>query len=295
MLYIYVVLALLLVALLVCAGIAAFVGWKLTHPAARALDEYPQAYGLVHENVQFPSRTHDVTLQGWFLPTKAEPANMTIILSHGYSGNRLEKGLPALSLVQSLVSAGYNVLMYDFRNSGESGGALTTVGFLEKQDLLGAIDWVRNHVPGRIGLIGFSMGATTSILAAAEDPGVSGVVADSPFHQLKPYLQDNLSVWSRLPSFPFTRLILTILPRLTGIKPEEVDALQAVDLVYPRPILFIHSEDDQAIPYTSSEMMWQKHTDRFDWWRTAQAPHVGSYSCQPQAYISRVIAFFQNC
>ncbi|MFD0697254.1 alpha/beta hydrolase [Paenibacillus sp. GCM10027628] len=275
-------------------GVSTYIGWKLTHPVRKPIDEIPEQYGLHAQAITFPSRMRDVVLHGWFLPTKQTATSMTLVISHGYAGTRLEKGLPALALAKSLVEAGYNVLMFDFRNSGESEGHLTTVGYLEKEDLLGAIDWVKEHVPGKIGLIGFSMGGSTSILAAAEESAVRGVVADSPFSQLSPYLQANLPVWSKLPRFPFTPLILAILPRLIGIHPRDVDALKAVDQLYPRPALFIHSEDDSAIPWSNSEAMWSRHPDVFEIWLTQKAAHVGSYKLQPEAYTKRVLSFFSK-
>ncbi|MBP1992708.1 alpha/beta hydrolase [Paenibacillus eucommiae] len=288
----------LLVLLLGMLGISLYVGWNLTHPARRLLEESPSLYGIAYDNMEFHSRTKDVLLKGWFLPcalnsTHSEP-KMTLILSHGYAGNRLEKGLPALALAKSLVANGFHVLMFDFRNSGESEGRLTTIGMLEKQDLLGAIDWVKEHQPGKIGLIGFSMGATTSLLAAAEEPEIVGVVADSPFSQLKPYLHKNLSVWSRLPHFPFTPLIMAILPVLTGIDTRQVDAFAACERIHPRPLLFIHSRDDQAIPYTQSERMWSQHKGSFEFWQTANVGHVGTYHSYPDEYTSRVLGFFNN-
>ncbi|MFC5453191.1 alpha/beta hydrolase [Paenibacillus aestuarii] len=293
MMVLFVVLLIIIVAALV--GMSIYVGWRLTHPERKPVDEAPQDYGLQAQTVTFPSRTGDVQLQGWFIPSsKQDSPPLTIILSHGYAGTRLEKGLPALALAASLVQAGYHVLMFDFRNSGLSEGHLTTVGYLEKEDLLGAIDWVKAHVPGKIGLLGFSMGGSTSILAAAEEPAVQGVVADSPFSQLSPYLRANLPVWSKLPRYPFTPLILAILPRLIGADPRHVDALAAVDQVYPRPLLLIHSEDDSAIPWNNSKEMWNKHPDTFDLWITRHAAHVGSYRLQPEAYTERVISFFSK-
>jgi uncharacterized protein len=138
------------------------------------------------------------------------------------------------------------------------------------------------------------MGATTSLLAAAESPDIAGIVADSPFNQLKSYLTQNLSVWSKLPNFPFTWLILTILPRLTGIDPYQVDALIAVRQIYPRPVLFIHSQGDTAIPYTQSEKMWRMHPDRFEFWKTETAGHVGTYQLYTKEYTSRVLTFFEH-
>ncbi|SDM93122.1 Alpha/beta hydrolase family protein [Paenibacillus sp. yr247] len=278
-------------------GISTYVGWQLTHPKRKPVDDLPEHYGLHKQDITFPSQTSDVLLDGWFFkspiaPTDANP--MTVIMSHGYAGTRLEKGLPALALAKSIVAAGYHVLMFDFRNSGNSEGSLTTVGYLENQDVLGAIKWVHEHVPSKICLIGFSMGGSTSILAAAEEPAVLGVITDSAFSQLSPYLRDNLPVWSNLPRFPFTPLILTILPRLIGINPRKVDALAAVDHIYPRPILFIHSQDDDAIPWSNSEAMWSRHPDAFELWITKKAGHVGSYQMQPEAYTQRVLAFLSK-
>jgi fermentation-respiration switch protein FrsA (DUF1100 family) len=276
--------------------VSAVVGWKLTHPKHKLVDDSPENYGIAYRDIHFLSRAKDVRLEGWLLtPDKGRPLKpLTVIMSHGYAGTRLEKGLPALSLAQSLTKAGYRVVMYDFRNSGRSEGSMTTIGYLEKQDLLGAVDWVLEHEPGGIAFIGFSMGGTTSILAAADEPAILGAVADSPFSRLKPYLQANLSVWSKLPNFPFTPLILAILPRITGIKAHQVDAIAALERLYPRPVLFIHSEHDTAIPYTHSESMSSLYQDRFDFWKTKEAGHVGSFQKNPSEYTSRVVDFFEK-
>lgn len=278
--------------LVICVGLSGYVGWNLTHPPKLILNDSPLNYNLAFENIEFVSRTQDVTLRGWFLP--ANKSDTTIIMAHGYEKNRLQDDLPALVLAKSLIEADFQVVMFDFRNSGESDGTLTSVGEFEKQDLMAAIDWVKTNHPSKIGLIGFSMGGTTSLLAAADDVSIVGVVADSPFAQLLPYLQDNLSVWSDLPRFPFTPLIINLLPPITGLHPERVDALAAVDLIYPRPILFIHSVDDLSIPYQNSEKMWEKHKDAFEFWKTNKADHMESYKMEAVEYTARILAFVKR-
>jgi fermentation-respiration switch protein FrsA (DUF1100 family) len=285
---------LLVVIGLALVGVSTYVGWQLTHPKRKPVDDSPEHYGLHKMDITFPSLTKDVVLNGWFLQSPFATTGTiptTVIMSHGYAGTRLEKGLPSLALAKSIVAAGHHVFMFDFRNSGESEGKMTTVGYLEKQDILGAIKWVQEQVPSKICLLGFSMGGSASLLAAAEEPAVLGVITDSAFSQLSPYLRDNLPVWSKLPRFPFTPLILTILPRLIGINPRHVDALAAVDHIYPRPILFIHSRDDDAIPWSNSEGMWSRHPDAFELWVTQKAGHVGSYHMQPEPYTQRILAF----
>jgi len=283
-----------IVAAALCAGVvgvAVLIGWKLTHPDRRPLTQSPEQFGLAGEPVRFPSRAGGVALSGWLLAPSGA-ARLTVIFAHGYAGNRLERGLPALALARSLVAAGCRVLMFDFRNSGESEGRLTTVGQLEKFDVLGAVDWVAARFAEPIGLLGFSMGGTASLLAAAEDSRVAGVVADSAFSRLKPYLRRNLSVWSKLPRYPFTPLIMAILPILTRMRPDEVDALAAVKRLYPRPALFIHSEADKAIPAANSRELQAAHPDRFGLWTTPEGGHVGAYAQEPEAYTGRVLAFF---
>ncbi len=90
------------------------------------------------------------------------------ITSHGYTGNRLiwptqghPKGEPGLEFFKFLNNHNYNVLTFDYRNSGESGGHTTTVGFYQQQDLLGAIDTILGQeAKAQIALIGSSQGAS---------------------------------------------------------------------------------------------------------------------------------------
>lgn len=276
-------------------GFAALVGWKLTHPPRKPLAANPGDYGIDYEEVRFLSADGEQELAGWHIPARGgRPVKATVIFSHGYAGNRLEEGLPALALARSLVEEGYDVLMYDFRNCGLSSGTITTVGYYEQQDVLGAVRWAKENGRGPIALLGFSMGATSSLLAAAQDPAVAGVIADSPFSHLTRYLKRNLPVWTRLPNFPFTTLILSILPPLMRTNPDEVDAERAVERLYPRPLLLIHSRADGAIPASHSETLAAKHPDRFELWLTDDAPHVGSYRSDPDRYVRRVLSFLER-
>ena len=77
-----------------------------------------------------------VTLAGWFAP----PENgATIILLHGYGGNRLGMRWHA----EVLVEAGYGVLMYDERASGESGGTVRSFGWQDGADVGGAVEYLK--------------------------------------------------------------------------------------------------------------------------------------------------------
>src|SRR3712207_8592 len=90
------------------------------------------------EEVTFLSDDHQVTLSGWFFAARGvEPGTRcpSLVLSHGIWTGRRE----CLPLALRFSAAGYNVLCFDFRAHGLSGGEFTSVGFRETDDVLGAV------------------------------------------------------------------------------------------------------------------------------------------------------------
>ena len=290
---------LVLAAVLVAAGIALHVTWKLTHPVRKPVDMDPRDFGLSHvETVRFPSREKGLTLAGWYIPAAENgfrSRQRTILFAHGYSQNRLEPHLPALSLAAKLVSAGYDILMFDFRNAGESDPALTTIGLREQEDLRGAIDFVQAVRPDHaIGLLGFSMGAATVLLVGATDTRIKAIVADSPFYSLPEYLRENLPHWTGLPRFPFNGLILTLSPLFLGANPRDVQPYLAVKKA-DKPIFFIHGTSDATVPYENSKRLYELARDPGSaLWLVPGATHVRSYAKEPAEYVNRVVRFFEQ-
>lgn len=289
----------LILSILSTVGISTYIGWSLTHPDRKTIDDSPDNYDLAYEDVSFKSQKGDVELKGWWISAEQNQTRSngkTVIFAHGYSENRLQKQVPNLSLASLLTSNGFNVLLFDFRNSGVSEGTLTTVGQYEKLDLLGAIDYVKSIQPDtKIILFGFSMGASTSLIAAAASDDVSAVIADSPFDDLKLYLEVNLPVWSDLPHFPFTPIILTIIPLITGSDPEQVSPIKDIPLFGQKPILLIHGDADHSIPMANSErILAAANNANAKLWIVPGADHVKARSVDPTAYDQKVLEFLSK-
>lgn len=283
----------LFLAVIACVAISIYVGWNLTHKERKAVVETPKDYGMAYQNVTFTSKDGGLKLKGWVIePTKQ--AKMTVIFSHGYGGNRYEPNVPFLPITKALTDEGYRVIMFDFRASGESEGEMTTIGAKEKYDLLGVIDYAKQHYSEPIALYGVSMGAATSILAASMDEDVKAVIADSAFSDLEGYLRTYMPVWTNLPNVPFTYLIITLIPMITDLDPAESVPIKAVDTIAPRPILFIHSKDDPSIPYEESVKMYNKHPDVFELWLTDKAKHVKSFAMYKEEYMEHMLAFLEK-
>ena len=161
-----VVLPVALVVLAVLYGLVSFlIAQGVTKADRDPQEDHPSNYGLAFEDIEFPSQRGDLVLSGWYLP--GDESSPHLIFVHGIGSVR--SGDNAVELAARLVEQGYNMLLFDLRGHGSSGGDTVSGGYFERWDVLGAFDYLveRGIDPGRIGLMGFSMGAATSILAAA--------------------------------------------------------------------------------------------------------------------------------
>lgn len=275
-----------IILLMLTSAASALVCWTVTHPPRHLPDRTPASVGLAYRDVTFCSREDRLEIKGWLLP--AANSDRVVIMAHGYRNNRLQDDVPALSLARELVKAGYNVLMFDFRNCGESAGAITSIGQYEVRDLLGAVDFVR-HTPGisrRVALLGFSMGAGTAILAAAGEPAVDAVIADSPFADLEKHLKDKCH--------PLGSVLVPELKLLTGLQPERVAPAKEVSKLASRPLLLVHGEADKVISKVSSEQIWRAAGPAASLWTVPEAGHLKAYAVAGSDYSHRVIGFLDD-
>lgn len=118
-----------------------------------------------------------VTLQGWRGEGLGNRRG-TLIYLHGVADNRAS----GAGVIERFRKRGFDVLAYDSRAHGDSGGDACTYGPLEKQDLRRVLDTVR---PGPIVLVGSSLGAAVALQLAADEPRVSAVVAAESFSDLR--------------------------------------------------------------------------------------------------------------
>lgn len=287
---------LLLLAACAYVGISAAVALRFS--LARRCRPAPCAGG---EPVSFAARDGAARIDGWYLPaaTAAAAASVTahdiastpaIVFVHGKDacrGDELKS--PTFALAQALAAAGSAVLMIDLRGHGTSSRALLTYGQRERFDVLGAVDWLQARGHARIGVLGASMGAATALLAAAEEPAIRAVVADSAFADFQTMMQRQYRKLSGLPPCFLPGALL--LSRLfTGVDVRQVRPLEQARRLQRRPVLVIHSEGDRFVPPADAHAL--AGVMGAECWTTDSPGHIGSYRAQPLAYTERVLGFF---
>jgi predicted MFS family arabinose efflux permease/pimeloyl-ACP methyl ester carboxylesterase len=226
-----------------------------TRPDERRRTDTPAAHGANFEPVAFTS-TDGNTLSGWYLPAQGEGRRVTFILTHGLFRSRyemLERGL-------ALWREGYGVLLYDLRRHGASAAEFSTIGYDERHDVAAAFKFVRGREPqNRVVLMGVSMGAAATLLAAAEiqDEKLLGVVAESSFLSFTDTVYHHISIIRippsrrggglRVPTFPFATLLVKFTAWRLNFAAADYDLLRAVRKI-SRPVLFIGGANDVRMP-----------------------------------------------
>ena len=249
--------------------------------------EIPADLGFEVEEVTFESED-GITLAGWFTPSKN---GATIILLHGYGGNRTAMIWHA----QQLVNAGYGVLMYDERASGESTGDYRSYGWEDTHDVKAAIHYIQGRKQNsNVGIAGCSIGASIAVYSAALYPEIGAAWGDG-----------NSSVRAQDISAPKNILVAALIAgnytldwmytvRL-GIEPP-TPLIEVIDEIAPRPLMLVGG--GTSLPFLGSE--GELYTHRFaelagsnaQAWIIPEATHCDGPYVRPEEYSTRLIEFF---
>jgi alpha-beta hydrolase superfamily lysophospholipase len=251
--------------------------------------ELDSRLGLPWESVSFPAREErPPTIRGWFFPHPN--AAGTILACHGVGANRAD----LIDIISLLHTAGFQILAFDFRGHGESDGHTVTYGWLERNDVLGAWDYLisRKDVdPGRIFGLGVSMGAATLLLALPDLPLLRAAVADSAFSDLETMALHQYR-WFPAPIDRCFAAATGVFGWLeTGIRVEDVSPLLAIQHV-SIPIQFFHGSEDSIVPPDCSQRLFDAYRGPKRLRIQPGAVHGGTAAVDATRYRREVRAFF---
>ena len=221
-----------------------------------------------------------IRLSAWYTP----PQNgAVILLAHGY-GNKRPEWVYAL-----LARKKYGVLAWDARAHGESEGKISTIGYLEVLDAKAALQYARAQ-PGveHIGAWGGSMGGATIIRAAAQFPQIEAIFVDSSFTSL----EDEFNYLVPFPVInPVAKFIVTY---GTGLELDQVNPLDDIVRISPRPVYIVQGLADAVAPPDSGEKLFNAAGEPRFLWQQANVPHQSMYLDNPRRYQRKLTDFFDE-
>jgi pimeloyl-ACP methyl ester carboxylesterase len=245
------------------------------------------------ENVRFPS-TDGIDLAGWLI--RGAPDQAPIVLCHDLGSSKASLVNVALALSR----AGFTVLMFDFRAHGDSAGERSSLGVLEKRDVVGAVDFLgtlEGLETKRIGVFGVGMGAHAAVLAAADRPALRVLVLDGLYPDASYELARRVYLdWS----FAVDHLSFVsggMLAALSGSAGPEARAADVIGHLLGRDLLLLAPASDTRL---ADEMMrmYQTVPDQADAdgnLVVLPATHAdGLYASDLTHYHERVAEFFST-
>ncbi len=274
-------------------GTAGLFSWYAGHQLIQrpAPDAYsnPSHFDLPFEHVSFRSRD-GVTLRGWLIP--AEEARGTIIFCPGHTGSMHSD----LAYAPWFNQAGYTLLMFDWRGRGRSDGAVISLGILERRDVLGAIDFLRERGVERVGLMGFSMGGAVAMATSPVSEAVAAVVSDGGFARVRDVVASAMVRRRGMPlaiARLLSRPIIWAASLQLGVDLTLIDPIRWAGF-FRAPLLMIYGQHDPFVSPWAAYELYHAAREPKELWLVPEAGHRDIHKLRPQEYRERVIGWFDR-
>jgi dipeptidyl aminopeptidase/acylaminoacyl peptidase len=248
-----------------------------------------------YETIRFPSRQADISLSGWYL--EVNPNYPVVIVTHGMGDGKGDANVLIASGM--LEHNGFNVLLYDLRNFGDSDkdNGHTGAGNKEYQDVLGAWDYlinVKGYRPDQIGLYGISMGGAATLIAFGQEPRVAAAFVDSPFANMSETIKSELKQ-HHVPTFFETPAIL-MAGLINGERLLAHSPTEAINMDNGRPIFIVHETGDTRVSVNQTRelvALAQEKVANVSVWMPDGVEHVGAMFDFTNTYQQDLVSFFK--
>jgi uncharacterized protein len=275
------------------------IGWGDNHfqsAISTGFLNYKRYSKLYSEEVSINSK-YGYRLYGTYIKND-KPSRNTIIILHGIGCSRWT----SMKYADIYLDKGFNVLVYDSRGYGESGGGITTFGFYEKHDLDSWVDFISaKYADGIIGVHGESMGGATALLHSKineENKRVSFYVVDSTYSDLKElgrkFLKESISK-TYLSTFVYyyTGFYVDLVTFVRGkFLITRISPIKAIENV-STPIMFIHGKKDEFVPSSMSQQLYEAKKGIKSIY-ISPSDHVHSIDVNGYEYAKRVYSFIDE-
>lgn len=181
-----------------------------------------------------------------------------IIIAHGFYNN---KDTLLFESIAEAVNRHYDVITFDFRGHGKSSGLFSWTTH-EPRDLRAVVAYAKTKGYGRVGVLGFSLGASTSLIEASGNTDIDSVIAVSG---VSDFSKINAHFWEP-DMLEDLKINIGKKGKGKGVRPgnpflPKVRPLDVVHKISPRPVFFIHGGEDWLIKPEHSRAMFAKARD----------------------------------
>jgi pimeloyl-ACP methyl ester carboxylesterase len=249
----------------------------------------PGDRGLAYDDVEFAT-SDGVQLSGWYVPSTNGAA---VVMLHGSGSTRSN----LLDRAVVVAGHGYGVLLFDARGHGRSDGRAMDFGWYGDLDTEAAVSFVASRPdvdPGRIAVLGTSMGGEEAIGAAAADPRIRAVVAEGATNRTsadKAWLSD-VHGWRGTITEGIETMVFAATDLLTSADPP-IALRDAATTAAPRPVLLLAGGNmpDEA---DAGRYIQGGSPETVELWVVPGSGHTAALDTDPGAWEQRVTGFLDE-
>lgn len=216
----------------------------------------------------FMKKSTGDSLNFWILEPKGNKNGTAIYFLHGNAGNLVYQ----YGFMTPFVKMGYTVFMIDYSEFGFSQGEATRDAVYEDATL--GLDYLINQSGieyEHLLIYGQSLGGHLSVVIANENQDkIDGLIIEGAFSSHKNVASDRVPILGRI----FTK---------------EIYSAEKNIVAYKKPLLVIHSTEDETIPYKHGERLFSLGNEPKHFY-SIDKPHI----CGPLYYADSIADRLQN-
>ncbi|MFT6901529.1 MAG: dipeptidyl aminopeptidase/acylaminoacyl peptidase [Colwellia sp.] len=250
----------------------------------------PSEQGITFENIVF--KTSDgLTLPAWYMPSRNKNAKKAILLVHGRTANRTE----GMRYAKVIIAAGYHVLAIDLRHPRQDPTIISTMGYHEKKDVIAALDYltVERNIDS-IGVMGFSMGAATSMIVMAKDPRIKAGVFSGGYANSMDVLAEQAKVLYGLPRYPLMPMVANFFAWRGDLDIDEINPEKYIAKISPRPIYIMHGTADKTVGFKHGQRLFAAAKAPKQFWQAENGEHTKLWQLDNEKAETSVVNFFDH-
>ena len=231
----------------------------------------PATWGLKYEPIDFKS-DDGTPLHGWFIRANARKPKATVVFSHGNAGSISYH----IGFCAWFAEAGYNVIMYDYRGFGKSGGSVDRRGMIDDVKAAFSYAFKRADIDSnRIISYGHSLGGAQSVTALGESPvkGLRAIIIDGAFASYQ--------AMARVIGGQLGASLVT----------DELAPKDFVNKLAPVPLLVVHGDADEIVPISQGLQLYEAAAQPKTLFEVKAGRHGTSLSNDNGTYRKRMLAW----
>lgn len=222
--------------------------------------------------------------------------NDVMVLVHGIERNYHD----VLNTAFNYLENGYNVVVYNQRQTGNTGGDNYTFGLYERFDLDSVVDYTYEiYKDGLLGVHGFSMGAATATMHTElneEKKNADFYILDAPYHTMKSGIEMGIKR-KNVPLMPvsYATFAGNIYSKLKeGFSYNDVKPFEAVQNI-TTPVMLIHGTEDDYTLVDGSKIIYDAIPhDKKELWLIEGLKHCEADDIMPDEYFGRIYKFIND-